>query len=211
MNTPNIHQANRVHFVGIKGVGMTALALCLQDLNKIITGSDVADNFVTQEILHQRGLDDIGPLTVESIPQGTDLVIYTGAHGGQNNPQVKTAQTMGIRVISHAEAVGELMVGKIGVSVCGVGGKTSTSAMLANILEYANLKPSFIIGVGKVLNLQTPGRMAEGKHFVAEADEYAISPGANNLPRFSYQHPQHIICTNIAHDHPDVYPSITVW
>ncbi len=208
MNTPHLHQANHVHFVGIKGVGMTALALCIQDMGKIVTGSDVADDFVTAEVLHQRGLDDIGQIDDQNVPQGTDLVVYTGAHQGANNSQVKAAESTGIRTISHAEALGELMEQKLGISVCGVGGKTSTSAMLANILEYANYKPSFVIGVGKVLNLQAPGRMTDGKHIVVEADEYAISPGVDNRPRFIYQHPEVIICTNITHDHPDIYKTI---
>lgn len=208
MNSPSFKDAHHIHFVGIKGVGMTALALCAQDLGISVTGSDVEQTFVTDEVLHQRKLAEITPLNIESLPSNTDLVVYSGANGGSTNPQVTAAQNKNIRVISHAEAVGEMMEGKIGISICGVGGKTSTAAMLANILEYAGLNPSFMIGVGKVLNLQTPGRMADGKHIVVEADEYAVSPGQNNAPRFSYQHPKIIICTNIAYDHPDVYESI---
>jgi UDP-N-acetylmuramate--alanine ligase len=208
MTQPHLQQSNHVHLVGIKGVGMTALALCLQDMGKIVTGSDIPDNFVTEEVLRQRGLDDIGPMDEQNLPSGVDLVIYSGANNGINNPQVQAALSQNIRAVSHAEALGELMQGKIGISVCGVGGKTSVSAMLANILEYANLKPSFVIGVGKVLNLQAPGRLSSGQHIVLEADEYAISPGTDNNPRFSYQRPQHIICTNISHDHPDIYQSI---
>jgi len=207
MEALHLKDATHIHLVGIKGVGMTALALCFQDMGKIVTGSDIADNFVTEEVLRQRGLDDISPMEA-ALPAGTDLVVYSGANGGINNPQVQSALSQSIRAISHAEALGEIMDGKIGVSICGVGGKTSISAMLANILEYANLKPSFIIGVGKVLNLQTPGRISDGKHIIIEADEYAVSPGADNRPRFSYHHPQVIICTNIAHDHPDIYASI---
>ncbi len=207
-NQPTFKNAHHIHFIGIKGVGMTALALCAQDLGIHVSGSDVSQNFVTEEVLRQRKLENISPLDAEHVPNDADLAVYTGANGGIDNPQVQQAIKQNIRVISHAEAVGEAMEGKIGISVCGVGGKTSTSAMLANILEYANLNPSYIIGVGKVLNLQTPGRMDSGKHIVVEADEYAVSPGQNNAPRFSYQHPEIIICTNIAYDHPDVYTSI---
>ncbi len=208
MSTPSFLQAEKIHFVGIKGVGMTALALCAQDKGSQVSGSDVDQSFVTDEVLHQRKLENITALDPSNLPADTELVIYTGANGGVNNPQVEEAKKRGIRAISHAEAVGEAMEGKIGISICGVGGKTSTAAMLANILEYANLNPSFIIGVGKVLNLQTPGRMATGKHIVVEADEYAVSPGSNNAPRFSFQHPRIIVCTNIAYDHPDVYKSV---
>jgi len=187
---------------------MTALALCAQDLSIEISGSDLSQDFVTSEVLKQRSIKDITSFDSSNVPPDTDLVVYSGANGGVTNPQVMWAEAAGIRTISHAEAVGEAMDRKIGISVCGVGGKTSTAAMLATVLEYANLKPSFIIGVGKVLNLQTPGRMNDGKHIVVEADEYAVSPGQNNSPRFSYQHPEMIICTNIAYDHPDIYKSI---
>jgi UDP-N-acetylmuramate--alanine ligase len=208
MNTPVFKQAKHIHFTGIKGVGMTALALCAQDLGIVVTGSDIAQDFVTAEVLSQRKIAPISNLDKESIPLDTDLLIYSGANDGMGNPQVLGASEKGIRTISLAEATGEAMDGKIGISICGVGGKTSTAAMLANMLEYANQNPSFIIGVGKVLNLQVPGRMTDGKHIVVEADEYAISPGHNNLPRFSFQHPKIIVVTNIAYDHPDVYESI---
>jgi len=208
VTSPHLKAAKKVHFTGIKGVGMTAAALCVQDLGITISGSDTQDDHVTAEVLGQRHIDIQVGFDAAHIPEGTDILIYTGAHGGSSNPEVEAAHQRGIRVISHAQAVGELMEGKIGISICGVGGKTSISAMVANILDYAGWKPSFLIGVGKVLNLQVPGRMSEGNHFIAEADEYVVSPGIDNTPRFMHHTPKVIICTNIVHDHPDVYASI---
>lgn len=207
-SSPHIKEASHVHFMGIKGVGMAAAAMCVQDLSIPVSGSDVEDDYVTKEILMQRNIVPSVGFTEENIPSKTDLLIYTGAHEGINNPQVKAANKKGIRVISHAEAVGELMQDKFTISICGVGGKTSISAMLANVLDYAGLKPSFLIGVGKVLNLQVPGRMSPGEHFIAEADEYIVSPGFDPTPRFMYHTPQIIVCTNIVYDHPDAYPTI---
>ena len=197
-----------VHFTGIKGVGMTAAALCLQDLGCQITGSDAAEDYVTQMVLRQRRILPKVGFAPENIPPQTDLLVYTAAHGGITNPEVISAKKRQLKVISHAECVGALMQNKIGVSVCGVGGKTSTTAMIATILDYAGAKPSYCIGVGNVLNLQVPGRLAEGLHFVAEADEYAISPGSDTTARFMYQSPKIIVCTNISHDHPDIYPDL---
>jgi UDP-N-acetylmuramate--alanine ligase len=208
MANDTVLTAPHVHFTGIKGVGMTAAALCIQDLGHTVSGSDVEEDFVTQHVLSQRSIIPQAGFKSEHIPPETTLLIYTGAHNGDQNPEVIAAKARGIRAISHAVAVGELMAGKTGISICGVGGKTSTSAMIANIFEYAGLDPSFLIGVGKVLNLQVPGRLAKGAHFIAEADEYAISPGHDNTPRFMPQTPHLIICTNVAHDHPDVYPNI---
>ena len=209
MPEPNLKTSTHAHFTGIKGVGMTAAALCVQDLGIEVSGSDIEEDFVTAEVLKERHLPfTSGFFDPDMVPPETDILIYTAAHQGKNNPQVLAAVKRGIRTISHAQAVGELMAGKIGISVCGVGGKTSTSAMLANIFDYANLNPSFLIGVGKVLNLQVPAHMDSGKHFIAEADEYAVSPGVDNTPRFSWQTPSVIVCTNVTYDHPDVYATI---
>lgn len=209
-STPDLDltKISHIHFTGIKGVGMTAAALCFQDMGKTVSGSDVEYDFVTKNVLSQRNIIPKIGFKPENIPDKTNVLVYTGAHQGMNNPEVVAAQNRNIPTISHAHAVGLLTQSKTTISVCGVGGKTSISAMLANIFDYAGQKPSFIIGVGKVLNLQVPGKIDQGEICIAEADEYVVSPGSDNTPRFMYQNPETIICTNIAHDHPDAYPSI---
>ncbi len=194
------------HFIGIKGVGMTALALCAQDKGVEVTGWDVDEHFVTDKILADRG---ISWSKDPSIPGNPDLIIMTAAHGGMGNSQILLAQSRGIPVTTYAQAVALMMQGKIGISVCGVGGKTTTVAMLATILDRAGLHPSYIDGVGGISSLPAPGAFNElGKYFIAEADEYAISPGTDDRPKFIFQHPQAVIVTNIEHDHPDIYPSL---
>lgn len=208
MSTVDLKTVRHAHFTGIKGVGMCAAALCLQDLGIHVTGSDVAEDFVTHDVLEQRELTVQEGFDPSHIGDDCQLLVYTGAHGGVENIEVVSARERGIPALSQAEVVGLLMGSKQGISVCGVGGKTSVSAMLANVFDYAGKKPSYLIGVGKVLNLQTPGRMGEGDYFIAEADEYVVSPGVDNTPRFMSQLPRVIVCTNVAHDHPDVYPDI---
>jgi len=81
--------------------------------------------------------------------------------------------------------------------------------MIAVILDEAKKHPSFAIGVGKIFPIGYPGRYdRKGEHFVCEADEFAVSPGVDNRPRFSFLNPEIIVVTNIEHDHPDIYPSI---
>lgn len=204
-----------IHFTGIKGVGLTSLALCALDLKINISGSDVDEEFVTDTTLKQRKVRwhvGFSPKYVlsafHSTPHAQCLVVYTAAHNGPENPEVKAAKEAGILCLSHAEAVGLFMEGKIGISLCGVGGKTTTAAMVATILHEARLKPSFAVGVGNIFNLDTPGRyQKQGKFFVAEADEYFASPGVDDTPKFLYQNPEIIGVTNIAYDHPDVYPN----
>lgn len=195
-----------VHLTGIKGVGMTALACCLQDMGIKITGSDVEETFVTDKVLGKRKIRwKIGFSEKNLIPK-PDLLITTGAHGGLNNPEVVTAKMTGIPVLTHAQALGEVMKGKEGISVCGVGGKTTTSSMIATVLDKGGRKPSYAIGVGEIKPLGFPGRYTQGEEFIAEADEYVNSPGLDNRPRFIFQEPKIIVVTNIEYDHPDAYP-----
>lgn len=205
----NIFDLSNIHFTGIKGVGMTALALCAQDAGIQVTGSDVDEVFVTDETLKKCDIKWASGFSADNLSKKLDLVITTGAHGGLENPEVLAAKQMGIPVMTHAQALGEFMKGKIGISVCGVGGKTTTSAMIAHILDRLGEKPSFAIGTGNIFSLEAPGRYNKnGKWFVAEADEYANVPGKDNTPRFNFQHPRVIVVTNIEYDHPDVYPTI---
>lgn len=210
--THTFFTANTIHFTGVKGVAMTSLAQCAVDMEKTVTGSDVLEDFVTQEVLNSL---DIQVSELHSIPtqqpNNVDLLIYTSAHGGPHNPQVLSAREKGISTLSHAEALAQLFNEKRGIAVCGVGGKSTTSAMITWILEQCEKQPSFSVGVGKIIGMDRTGRWNEESDvFVAEADEYvtdpsALSRGEEITPRFSFMNAQTIVCTNIAHDHPDVY------
>lgn len=205
------------YLVGIKGVAMTALAQCLVDAGKKVTGSDLDEEFVTQEILNKLGLKiDQGFETVLSAD--IDCVIYTSAHKAQQNPQVQQAMNRQLKVFSHAEALGELFNPKQGIAVCGVGGKSTTSAMIAWILQKAaeteqTPPPSFAIGVGNIPGLNKTGQWnpdSASSFFVAEADEYVTDPAAPSrgeeiTPRFSFLKPFVTVCSNLRYDHPDVY------
>lgn len=197
-----------IHFVGIKGVGMTALALCALDMGIKVSGSDVEEVFITDKVLRRRGIRWRLNFSKENLKPLPDLVVTTGAHGGLANPEVVAAQEMKIPVLTHAQALGKMMEGKEGISICGVGGKTTTSSMIATILDFGKRKPSYAIGVGEIFPLGSSGRYDAGEEFVAEADEYANSPGIDNRPRFSFQNPRVIVVTNIEYDHPDVYSNL---
>ncbi len=198
------------YLVGIKGVAMTALAQCLLDAGKTVRGSDVAEAFVTQPILDHRQVEvDLG--FDRPLPDETECVIYTAAHQSQHNPQVQTAIAQGIPTYTHAQALAELFNRKKGIAVCGVGGKSTTSAMVAFILQQAGLQPAFAVGVGDIIGLGKTGQWRQAAEwFVAEADEYVTDPAAAQqgqeiTPRFHFMEPYITICTNLQFDHPDVY------
>jgi UDP-N-acetylmuramate--alanine ligase len=206
----NILEYSSFYLVGIKGVAMTSLAQCLVDAGKKVMGSDVEEEFVTQQILDQLHIQiDTG--FTNSIPSEVECVVYTAAHQSQLNPQVLQAQKQGLPVLPHAQALASLFNQKKGIAVCGVGGKSTTSAMIAWILERTGHDPSFSVGVGNIPGLNKTGKWSSvSEYFVAEADEYVIDPSAPSrgekiTPRFSFLYPFVTVCTNLEFDHPDVY------
>jgi len=213
MKKTTLTTAKHIYLVGIKGVGMTSLAQCLLDLGKIIRGWDVKDEFVTQKILTRLNIK-IDHGQNPCLPKETEAVIYTVAHCGSNHPLVVEAKKRQLLVLSHAQALAWLFNQKMGVAVCGVGGKTTVSAMMTWIGKQNNLKPSFSVGVGEITGLKQTGSFnKQSQIFIAEADEYADNPEnvldkTALVPRFSYLKPQIIVCTNLKFDHPDVYKNL---
>ncbi len=206
-------EQDNFYLVGIKGVAMTALAACLVDAGKNVRGSDVPADFPTKKSLAQLNLiidiDFAAPL-----PKETQVVVFSGANGGSHNPQVLAAKERGLLVLTHAQALAEFFNAKRGVAVCGVGGKSTISAMLAFATQ--KLAPqSYAVGVGEILGLEQIGQfLPQAPFFIAEADEYvedpvaaqeAIKKGAAITPRFSRLQPETIICSSLRFDHPDVY------
>ncbi len=201
------------HFVGIKGVGMTPLAIIAKEAGFTVTGSDIDQEFITDAVLKKAGIAPLVGFSKDHIDK-PNIVITTGAHGGFDNVEVKEALSKNIKVLTAGEAVGEFMKGDLfgkkfeGISIAGTHGKTTTSAMIATILKESNFDPTYVIGTGDVSSLGAPGHFGRGKYFVAEADEYASEPQYDKTPRFLWQHPSIAIVTNIEYDHPDIYSSI---
>ena len=199
---------NNFYLVGIKGVAMTALACALNDLGKNIAGSDVEEDFVTKKVLDSLHLLVESGFT-HSLPEETEVVIFSGANGGSQNPQVLEAKKKGLLVLSQARAQAELFNQKQGVAVCGVGGKSSVSAMLAYIWEKSTPQ-SYLVGVGEIVGLDKTGQfLPASPYFFAEADEYVEDPATLDprhiIPRFSFLKPQIIIANSLRFDHPDAY------
>ncbi len=211
----NLLSYQSFYLVGIKGVAMTALAQCLVDAGKKVRGSDVPEHFVTQHILEKLGISIDNSFSAE-IPRDCDCVVFTAAHHAQQNPQVLAAQKREIETIPHAVALAELFNAKKGIAVCGVGGKSTTSAMISWILNRVHQadpdrEVSFAVGVGNIPGLEKTGQWSrKSEYFVAEADEYVTDPSAPSrgeeiTPRFSFLQPYITVCTNLEFDHPDVY------
>ena len=203
----------KIHFTGIKGVGMTPLAIIAHEAGISVTGSDVEDEFITGASLKKVEINPLVGFAAEDIGD-PDLLITTGAHGGLNNLQAQEAVRRKIPVWTQGQAVGEFMKGEIfekeyrGISVAGSHGKTTTTAIIATIFKECNLDPSYVIGTSEILSLGLSGHLGSGKYFIAEADEYATDPEHDKRPKFIWQKPQVEVITNIELDHPDLYKNV---
>lgn len=187
---------HHVHLVGIGGAGLSAIARVLAMRGHRVTGSDLAASPIT------RALNELGIAThvghAAQNVRGAGVVVASSAIP-DTNPELVAARASGIPVLRRQELMPRLMAGSIGVAVSGTHGKTTTSAMLAVILERLGYSPSYIVG-GVIADLGTNARAGSGPHFVIEADEYG--------GMFLGLSPQVAVVTNIEMDHPDCYPTL---
>ncbi len=185
----------RVHFIGIGGSGLSAIARLLKESGYIVTGSDRALSQFAVDLQNVGVEIYIGhhPRNVN----GADMVIRSSAIA-DDNPEVDAAKRAGIPVYKRADFLGQLMVEKTGIAVAGTHGKTTTTAMIAWTLYAMGRDPSFIVG-GILNNLKVNARAGKGDPFVIEADEYDRM--------FLGLKPRIEVVTNLEHDHPDCYPT----
>lgn len=202
------HDGNikKIYFIGIKGVAVAGLAIISKELNYGVDGSDVEEVFITDELLNKNGIHFYNGFAAENIKKyKPDLVVIGAAHGA-NNPEVKAVKSMKTPTLTQSEMLGKLMADYEGVGVAGVHGKTTTTSMLALVLQDAGFSPSYFIGTSNIPGLKSNAHIGEGKYFVVEADEYKKSE-TNLSPKFLDLPVKHLIVTSIEMDHPDVYSS----
>lgn len=178
------------YFVGIKGSGMSALALVLNDKGYKVEGSDI-----DQYTFTQRGLEQAGIKILSFDPQNihAGLTVIAGNAFPDDHPEIKKAHEEGLTVYRYHEFLGELIKGYTSIGVAGAHGKTSTTGLLAHVLSGV-APTSYLIGDGS-----GKGR-PDARFFVFEADEYRR--------HFMAYHPDYAIMTNIDFDHPDYYSGI---
>lgn len=191
-----INKDLKLHFIGVGGIGMSGIAEVLLNLGYAVSGSDMHESAVTYSLV-KKGLVFCKGHKKENVDE-KDIVIYSSAIK-ENNPEYSRANELKIPLIKRAEMLAELMRLKFGIAVAGSHGKTTTTSILATILNGLSFSPTYIVG-GVVKNLGSNAGLGEGKILVAEADE---SDGS-----FHYLNPIITILTNIDNDHIDHYGSI---
>lgn len=185
----------KVHFIGIGGIGTSAIAKLFLTLGKKVSGSDVADSDITRD-LEKRGVKVFSGHATEQVPENADLVIYSVAIQ-ELNPERRRVKELGIRELSYPQFLGEMSRQYKTIAVSGTNGKSTTTAMLGLILEAARIDPTIIVGS------LVPGfemgnlRVGKSEYFVVEACEYRA-----NMLNID---PAMIVLTNIEEDHLDFY------
>jgi UDP-N-acetylmuramate--alanine ligase len=186
-------RTRRVHFVGIGGIGMSGIAELLVNLGYEVSGSDQASSPTLQRLGSLGVGTAVGHAATNVGP--ADVVVFSSAIT-IDNPEILAARARGIPVVPRAEMLAELMRLRVGIAVAGAHGKTSTTSMIALVLERAGLDPTAVIG-GRLRAFGSNARLGRGQYMVAEADESDRS--------FLKLSPTVAVITNIDREHMEAY------
>jgi len=187
---------HRIHFIGVGGSGMSGLAEVLLNMGYQVSGSDLKSSDVTDRLVSLGGRVFTGH-TASNV-EGAQVVVYSSAVR-PDNPELIRARANGIPVIPRADMLAELMRMKYGVAVAGSHGKTTTTSMVAAVLQRGGLDPTIVVG-GRLRTLGTNALLGHGRFLVAEADE---SDGS-----FLRLAPAVTVVTNIDREHMDHYKDL---
>lgn len=193
---PDLAQLGRVHFIGIGGAGMSAIAQLMLEAEVKVSGSDRASNALTDS-LQRQGARIFTPQNVANIVDVDTVVISTAIK--EDNPELVEARAQGLRILHRSEALAATMSRSQVIAVAGTHGKTTTSSMISVMLDALGVDPSFAVG-STIAGFNTNARMSsrrEDAWFVAEADE---SDGS-----FVRYRPEIAVITNAEPDHLDFY------
>jgi UDP-N-acetylmuramate--alanine ligase len=186
-------KAQRVHFIGIGGIGMSGIAEILLNLHYPVSGSDLKRSPVTERLASLGATVFEGHAAANVVGAGV-VVVSSAVHS--HNPEVVEARARKIPVIQRAEMLAELMRLKYGIAIAGMHGKTTTTSMVASVLTAGGLDPTVVVG-GRVDTMGSNARLGQSQYLVAEADESDRS--------FLRLSPILAVVTNLDREHMDCY------
>lgn len=190
----------KIHFIGVGGIGVSSLAQYYLSQKAEVSGSDLVSSEIT-DLLKKKGAKIIiGKHNPKNVPSDSILVVYSPAVLS-SNPELKKAISIGVKCLSYPEALGELTKQYFTIAVSGAHGKSTTTAMIALVLDKSGLDPTVIIGTKIKEFNSTNFRAGKSKYLVIEADEW-------NASFLSYW-PKIIVLTNIEKEHLDYYRDLS--
>lgn len=183
-------KAQKVHFIAIGGYGMSGLAMVLLKAGVPVSGSDVAASERTEKLKQAGAEVSIGKHQAVYV-DGADVVVYS-TQVPEDNPEMVAARAKGLRIMHRSELLAEFIHGQDGIALAGTHGKTTTTSMVALLLERGGLDPTVLVG-GEMEAIGGTGKAGKGPHVVAEADESDRS--------FLRYFPTATVVTNIEPEH----------
>jgi UDP-N-acetylmuramate--alanine ligase len=198
MNTIDLRTIKQIHMIGIGGIGISALAQFLINHGKKITANDL-EEFPMVSFLRKKGVRVVLGSSPEVIPEGTDLIVYSGAWVTLGPELLLYAKTLGVPVLSYPEMLSIISKNTRTIAIAGSHGKTTTTAMVAHVLIEAKRDPTVIVG-SVMKELGSNFRAGKSDLLVIEADEYRRA--------FLNLTPEILVITNIDLDHLDYYKDI---
>jgi len=193
----NLEKINKIHFIGIGGIGLSAIAKLMKEKGKYISGSDLNHSLIIEN-LEKSGIVIYTIQSKDNIDSSIELVIQSMAVP-EDNPELKRAKELNIKTITYPESLGLIFNNKFGIAICGTHGKSSTTAMAGLLFDDAKLDPSIV--VGSILpKYKSNLRIGKSKYFIIEACEYKRA--------FLNYYPKIILLNNIELDHTDYYKGL---
>mgnify|MGYP005853852631 CR=1 FL=1 len=191
--------SRHIHLIGIGGSGLSAIARVMLERGWKVTGSDRVKSPLAVELEKAGVIVRIGHQAENIL--GAELVVRSSAIQ-DDNPEVQAAMAAGVPVLKRSQFLGQLTAGFRTIAIAGTHGKTTTTAMMASILNQLGFDPSYIVG-GISKDLGTNAHAGRGEFFVIEADEYDHM--------FLGLNPEVAVITNVEHDHPDCFPTFETY
>lgn len=186
---------SKVHFIGIGGAGMSGIALVLHQRGYVVSGSDLKSSRYTRPLM-RAGIDVTIGHDASTIDRLSPEIVVISTAIPATNPELKRARELGLEICPRAKMLSYLSRGSTTLAIAGTHGKTTTSSLVATMLDGLKQSPTFLIG-GVIDGFETNGHNGSGPYFVAEADE---SDGS-----FLFLSPDYVIITNVEADHLDHY------
>lgn len=196
-----LEEIKKIYFLGIGGIGMSALAKLFKHEGKEVLGSDTG--FADLEGLQKVGVTVFKDYDISHITKDMDYLVYTLATP-EDNIELLKAKDLGIPILSYAEMLGRVSKDKTTIAICGTHGKTTTTAMIAHMMLRLNLSPSVIVG-----SLMTdPTHPDERTNYIYGTSKYLVAESCEYQKSFLNINPKVICITNIDADHLDFYGSL---
>lgn len=192
-----LNEINHIHFIGIGGIGMSALARHFKHEKKVVSGSDKSLSDITKKLIDE-GVQVFAEQVASNISDSIDLIVYTEAMSSDHEEMV-AAKKLGVPMVNYFEALGIAMNPYYLIAIAGTHGKTTTTAMTTEIFEVVEKDPTAVIGS---LRAKTKNNYRAGK------SKYAIVEACEYRRDFLFLKPDVLVITNLEHDHVDYYKDL---